>query len=141
MLLLTEMLPLQNVWAAYALRRLLWLALLRAGVMSDIEPGAVGPLNDCVMAFIVTDAKAAIEILKTELGQLHILDYCQIGISDDGHQWEGVYPNPGTRMAWAMSMERQELFVQHFKEKMRRQVKLLGGAADEPKRREQGDSQ
>jgi hypothetical protein len=90
MLALEELFPTDNVWVTHVLRRLLWLALLRAKVMTEAKPGVLGPFNDCVMVFDVTDGTAAVEIIKEELEQFQLLNYCQIGIADDGVNWQCV---------------------------------------------------
>jgi hypothetical protein len=138
MLALPEMFPAGNVWVTHVLRRLLWLALLRADLMTEAEPGGIGPLNDCVMPFIVTDGTAAVEIIKEELEQIRLLDYCQIGVSDDGVNWHGVHPHSDTPMLWLMSMERQELWLEQFKKQSERRGQFLRGQGPNPDSAQEG---
>jgi hypothetical protein len=138
---LPEIFPAGNVWVTHVLRRLLWLALLRADLMTEAEPPAAGPLNDCVMAFLVTDGTAAVEIIKQELEQIRFLNYCQIGITDDMVKWHGVYPHSDIPMLWLMSMERQELWAEQYAKKLERLAQFLRGEGLNPDNAQEGDKQ
>jgi hypothetical protein len=141
MLAWPEMFPASNVVGVRLLRRLLWLSLLRADVMTEVEPILAGHLNDCVMAFLVTDATAAVEIVKGELELLRLSDYCQVGVSDDMVNWRCVQPHSDTPMLWLMSMERQELWEERFKEQSYRRAQFLGGRGPNPDSAQEGDKQ
>ena len=138
---LPEMFPAGNVWVTHVLRRLLWLALLRADLMTEVEPPAAGPLNDCVMAFLVTDGTAAVEIINEELEQIRLLNHCKIGITDDGVKWHGVYPDSDTPMLWLMSMERQELWAEQFTKQCERRLQFLRGQGPNPDSTQEGGKQ
>jgi hypothetical protein len=141
MLAWPEMFPASNVVGVRLLRRLLWLALLRADVMAEVEPVLAGPLNDCMMAFVVTDATSAIEIVKGELELLRLLEHCQIGVSDNMVNWRCVHPHSETPMLWLMSMERQELWDEQFMEHSYRRAQFLRGQGPNPDSAQEGDKQ
>ena len=138
---LPEIFPVGNVWVTRVLRRLLWLALLRADLMTKAAPPTAGPLNDCVMAFLVTDGTAAVEIIKEELEQISILRYCQIGITYDLVKWHGVYPHSDTPVLWLMSMERQELWSEQYQKQLERLDQFPRGQGPNPDSAQEGDKQ
>ena len=78
---------------------------------------------------VETSAAAAVEVVKEELERLHFLNYCQIGITDDGVNWHAVHPHSDTPLVWLMSMERQELWAEQYQKKMARLAQFLRGEA------------
>ena len=99
MLAIPEEFPPNNLIGRRLLWRLLWLALSRDTLMSEAEPVATGLLNDCILAFAVHDAAAAIETIKGELEQLRLLNVCQICVLE-GDDWRCVHPSSETPVLW-----------------------------------------
>jgi hypothetical protein len=90
------------------LYRLLDLALWADGL---IEKGCCtvggGNLNDSVFLVQVTDAVAAIQTIKRELGAVVLLNHCQIGVFEVAG-WRCVFPSSQVRLNWLFDPERLE---------------------------------
>ncbi len=107
---LSSMWPANNLIGTILLQRLLFNALSSAGVL-DGPIGAGGELNDAVLLMVVVDELKAIKLLKKELGEVALLEDCQIGVRVE-HEWQCVYPSPAVRLNWLFDPERREFTIQ-----------------------------
>ena len=123
--------PGDNQIGGMLLLRLLRLAFLRDGIGILSPPGRVGPLNDCILTFVVEDHEAAIKTIKAELKSVLLLECCQIGIGAGDGSFRCIYPSPKVNMRWLLDQERQELFTSQrnqFTEELLR--KIMGETGD-----------
>ena len=103
-----EFFPPHNWIGALLARHIVKGALLRANLLPTGEVGCTGDLCDCVMIAEVTDASAAIEVIKEELAASPFHFLYQIGVRE-GDGWRSVQPSPGARVNWLFDTERHDL--------------------------------
>lgn len=90
-------------------------ALLRANLLPGGKMGCIGELWDCVLIANVSDADAAVEIVKAELKQVAVLSVYQIAILEESG-WRCVHPpSPGARVNYLFSTERHDAAFEEFK--------------------------
>lgn len=114
-----------NWMGSLLLGQLLHNALVQAYVSEQESPTWTGPLDDFIMKIEVSDADAAVQIVRTELEKAVLLNVSQIAVWDsDCEQWSCVYPRPDVRMNWLLDSDRLELAFSQYQEQRKLEAQL-----------------